>query len=118
MTPRANRYHTPLSAGRAARAALRCRLAGASALMRGPSATSTAGSTISETAPADSATSAPPTPIEYRNFMGITSIEAAAPATASELYSTVRPAVRSVRVIAAAESARDPPPEPRANSSR
>ena len=80
--------------------------------MRGPSATSTAGRTMSETAPADSDTSAPPIPIEYRNFIGIASIDAAAPATASELYSTVRPAVCSVRAIAAFV------PRPRASSSR
>ena len=54
----------------------------------------------------------PPIPIEYRNLSGNTSSEASAPATVSELYSTVRPAVCSVRAIAARES------RPTASSSR
>ncbi len=61
---------------------------------------STAGRTISAIAAAISATSEPPTPIEYRKRCGKTSSEASAPATVSELKSTVRPAVAIVRRIA------------------
>src|ERR1700722_15602934 len=64
MTPRANRYQAPCSDARAVRAAERCRRAGESASIRGPRATRRAGSTIKETAPADSATIEPPIPIE------------------------------------------------------
>jgi hypothetical protein len=71
-----------------------------------------AGSTVSETTIAMSATNTPPMPIEYRNRIGKTSSEASAAATVSELKSTVRPAVRSVRAIAEA------PSPPSASSSR
>ena len=40
----------------------------------------------------------PPMPIEYKNRSGNTSSDASAPATVNELYSTVRPAVCSVRL--------------------
>ena len=72
-----------------------------SAFTRGPSTASNAGSTVSETSAAISATAAPPIPIEYRNRCGNTVSDASAAATVTDENSTVRPAVASVRRSAA-----------------
>ena len=61
---------------------------------------SSAGSAVSEMKPAPSAVSDPLIAIEYRKRCGKTSSESIATATVSELNTTVRPAVRSVRLSA------------------
>ena len=100
ITNRDRRYQNPACAGRASRSAARCRRLGASALTRGPSTASSAGSTSRARAAATNATSAPAIPIEYRNRCGKIASEAIAAATVSELNRIVRPAVCSVRVSA------------------
>ena len=80
------------------RAAARCQRAGASALIRSPRSTKSAGRTSRETAPASGATMIPPIAIERRNGSGKTSSEANAAATVTALNATVRPAVASVVV--------------------
>ena len=62
---------------------------------------SSAGRAVSEMKPAASAVSEPLIAIEYRKRCGKTSSESIAAATVSELKTTVRPAVLSVRVSAA-----------------
>jgi hypothetical protein len=96
-TKRERRYQKPSRAPRASRSAARCIRFGASAFTRVPSSASTAGSTISATPQAMSATIMPPSPIEWRKFCGNTSSEAIATATVRELNSTDRPAVSTVR---------------------
>ena len=97
ITNRDSRYHKPDSAGRASRSAARWSHPGASALTRGPSTASSAGSTDSASDAAIRATSAPAIPIEYRNRCGKIVSEAIAAATVSELKTIVRPDVSSVR---------------------
>ena len=58
------RYQKPLSSARVSASARRCRKRGASELTRVPHRVSTAGSTVSEISAANSATRAPPSPIE------------------------------------------------------
>ena len=104
ITVRERRYHGPswrCAASRCIAARQRFRL---SAFTRGPSAASSAGSSVSETNAALSATRLPPTPIEYRKRSGKTSIEAIAAATVSAENSTVRPAVATVARTASAVS--------------
>ena len=64
ITKRESRYQKPFSSTSASASARRCRNFGAPALTRVPSRVSTAGSTVSEISAANSATSAPPRPIE------------------------------------------------------
>ena len=107
MTARDSRYQPPSCTCAASRLIATCQRLRLSALTRGPSAASSAGSTVSDTNAAVSATSTPPTPIEYRNRSGNTSIAAIAAATVTEENSTVRPAVRTVaRSASAVPSAR------------
>ncbi len=64
ITKRESRYQKPLSSGRASASARRRRKRGAPALTRSPSRVRTAGSTVSEISAVNSATRAPPRPIE------------------------------------------------------
>ncbi len=110
MTNRESRYQKPLRAGAASRSARRCRKRGASALTRGPRMLRMAGRITSATPAANSATSEPPIPIEYRNRCGKTISDASAAATVSEENRTVRPAVRMVARSASQRSVRPPAP--------
>ena len=101
----ASRAATGGTRSRARRAARRGRpraasRLGASALTRGPSTASSAGSTVSASVAASSATIAPAIPIEYRNRCGKIVSDAIAAAIVSELNTIVRPAVWSVRFSA------------------
>ena len=89
ITSRDSRYQPPAPVAARARPTR-------SELIRGPSAASSAGSRISDTAAAISATSMPPMPIENRNRCGKTISDASAAATVTALNRTVRPAVTIV----------------------
>jgi hypothetical protein len=64
MTARDSRYHGPDAVGLRSASVARRAQAGESALTRGPSIASMAGSTTNATAQAMSATSIPPSPVE------------------------------------------------------
>ena len=100
MTTLDKRYQKPSVMTEDSRSRRLCRRVGASAFTRVPSRTSRAGSTVSEIRPDSSATDAPPTPIEFRKFWGKSISAPVAPATVTELNTTVRPALARVRRIA------------------
>jgi hypothetical protein len=97
MTICEKRYHPPSCTCRASRSSDSFQRLRPSAFTRGPRTASIAGSTVSDTAAAVSATSTPPYPIENRNRRSNTISEPMAAATVMALNSTVRPAVRIVR---------------------
>ena len=106
------RYHGPSRTCAASRCIETCQRLRLSEFTRGPSTASRAGSTVSDTTAAVSATSRPPTPIENRKRRSNTISDAIAAATVTALNATVRPAVRSVARSASLVS------EPVASSSR
>ncbi len=101
ITAWARRYQRPLSAGPGFTFPRRC-----------PVSMNSAGRRTTVDAPAISATTSPPTPIEIRKRCGKTVRHAIAAATVTALKTTVRPAVRIVRRTASGTSA------PRPSSSR
>ena len=98
------RYQKPERSARASRAIASFQRRGPPALTRSPRIPSSAGSSVSDTAAAISAHSAPPTPIEYRKRWRKTISAASAHATVIAENATTRPAVRNVAASAASRS--------------
>jgi hypothetical protein len=98
MTLRASRYQPPdVSSGRRRATERRTR----SALTRGPSTASSAGSTVSAASMSTTTVATPPYPIDRRNTSGKSMRLASATATVTPDTATVRPAVAMVLASAA-----------------